>query len=55
MLDVSKKVKTLRTATAKATLILKAETIELIRQNKISKGYFLLLAGVLLFAAFRLI
>lgn len=38
MRDVSEKPKTLRTATAKAILKLKNETIELIRQNKVPKG-----------------
>ncbi|MBS4027817.1 MAG: bifunctional molybdenum cofactor biosynthesis protein MoaC/MoaB [Ignavibacteriales bacterium] len=38
MLDVSKKIKTLRTATAQAILKAKADTITLIRQNKIPKG-----------------
>jgi molybdenum cofactor biosynthesis protein MoaC len=38
VLDVSKKTKTLRIATALASLRLRRETIELIRQNKIPKG-----------------
>jgi len=46
MRDISKKTKTLRTATAKATLTLRRETIELIRQNKIPKGDPLAVAKV---------
>ncbi len=38
MRDVSRKVKTLRTATAQATLKLKPETIKLVRENKVPKG-----------------
>jgi molybdenum cofactor biosynthesis protein MoaC len=38
MIDISNKIKTLRTAVAQATLKLKPETIELIHQNKIPKG-----------------
>ncbi|RCK77539.1 MAG: Molybdenum cofactor biosynthesis protein MoaC [Ignavibacteriae bacterium] len=38
MLDISKKIKTLRTAKASAILKLKPETIELINENKIPKG-----------------
>ncbi len=38
MIDISNKIKTLRTAIAQATLKLKPETIELIHQNKIPKG-----------------
>ncbi len=38
MIDVSKKIKTLRTATAQSVLKLKPETIELMRENKIPKG-----------------
>jgi molybdenum cofactor biosynthesis protein MoaC len=38
MIDISNKIKTLRTAVAQATLKLKSETIELIHQNKIPKG-----------------
>lgn len=46
MLDISKKVRTLRTARAKATLKVKPETIELIRLNKIPKGDPLAVAKV---------
>ncbi len=38
MIDISNKIKTLRTAVAEARLKLKPETIELIHQNKIPKG-----------------
>ncbi len=38
MIDISSKIKTLRTAVAQATLKLKPETIELIHKNKIPKG-----------------
>ncbi len=38
MIDISNKIKTLRTAVAQSTLKLKPETIELIHQNKIPKG-----------------
>ena len=38
MLDIAKKTTTLRTATAKAVLKLKPETIQLIHQHKIPKG-----------------
>ncbi len=38
MIDISNKIKTLRTAVARATLKLKPETVELIHQNKIPKG-----------------
>lgn len=38
MLDVSKKIKTLRTAQASAIIKLKSETIDLIKLNKIPKG-----------------
>lgn len=46
MLDVSKKVKTLRTATASASLKLKRETVELLRHNSIPKGDPLTVAKV---------
>jgi molybdenum cofactor biosynthesis protein MoaC len=46
MRDISKKTKTLRTAVATATLMLKRETIELIRQNRIPKGDPLTVAKV---------
>lgn len=46
MLDISKKTKTLRTATAQASLKLRPETIELIRQNRIPKGDPLTVAKV---------
>ena len=38
MLDISKKIKTLRTAVAQATLTLSPATIALLRENKIPKG-----------------
>jgi len=46
MIDISNKIKTLRTAVARATLKLKPETIELIHQNKIPKGDPLAVAKV---------
>ncbi|MCL5986873.1 MAG: bifunctional molybdenum cofactor biosynthesis protein MoaC/MoaB [Actinobacteria bacterium] len=38
MIDISMKTKTLRMATAKATLKLKPETIQLLKENKLPKG-----------------
>lgn len=46
MLDISSKIKTMRTATAMGILKLKPETIQLIRQNKIPKGDPLTVAKV---------
>lgn len=38
MLDISRKICTLRTATARAVLKLAPETVRLLRENKIPKG-----------------
>ena len=38
MLDISKKIRTLRTAKARATLTVSPEALELMRQNKLPKG-----------------
>ena len=38
MIDISMKTKTLRTAAAKATLKLKPETVQLLKENRLSKG-----------------
>ena len=46
MIDISNKTKTLRSAVARGVLMLKNETIELIKQNKIPKGDPLAVAKV---------
>jgi len=38
MIDISMKTKTLRTATAKATLKLKSDTVQLLKENRLPKG-----------------
>jgi cyclic pyranopterin phosphate synthase len=46
MVDISNKTETKRTATARSTLIMKSETLDLMKQGKMKKGDVLALAQV---------